>query len=125
MNVHHRLKGNDMQPTMPTDDDISREPRDIQLKLTTHVSKFNETCTAVELTAGGPMNVLLFTDPDGNVIFQANVSYYDDGRIICDVIDVERQFAQKNALTDPGSTRGTERPEFAYLVSVDMKPEAS
>ena len=110
-------------PNMPSDDDLSDAPKDLQAKLTTHTSKHGEVCTAVEMTAGGSMTVLVFTDPDGNVIFQINTSYYADGAVICDVIDVERQFPEKRALVDPGSSRDNARPAFTYLVSADMRME--
>lgn len=66
------------------------------------------------------MACLIFQDAEGHVILQVNTTYYADGAVICDVIDVERQYDDKRALVDPASARRSVVP-FTYLVSADMR----
>ena len=108
-------------PHMPSDADMSDAPKDSQATVTTHTTGHSEQCTAIVLTAGGSSVPLFFVDPDGNVLFQLNSMLFDDGHVIVDLIDVERQFSDKRALCDPGSSRDTPRPSFDYLVSADLQ----
>jgi len=88
---------------------------------TTYTDERGGTRTAINLgnTDGGSIDLL---DENGVRVAQLNLFLIKDtGTVIVDVIDVDHRFANKHALTDPGSGRDCARPTFDYLVSADMR----
>jgi hypothetical protein len=86
-------------------------------------AKGNTRTAIVPGGEGGSIDVL---NQDNERVCEINVFVIDGGtHVIVDVIDVDNRYPVKRALVDPGSSRSNPRPEFSFLVSADMKTEAT
>ena len=98
---------------------------DFTTPTTTHTDERGNIRTAICPSGeGGSIDIV---DPDGRRICQVNLFYFPDtGNAIVDVIDVDRRYPVKAALTDPGSQKDTRGfHPLDYLVSADFRNDSS